>query len=402
MITPILSRRDLLKTGGSTGLTRGGVEVRQAAATARQALLALGATRLGRPAGELTIVDGEVRPLAGGAGVGVGTLIGDRRFSLKVDSKAPIREPARYGVVGKPLPRPDVPDKCTGHHVYVHDFTLPGMLHARGIRPASSGAKLVSFDDSSVRGIPEVRIVRLENFLAVVASDEWAAVCAARALKATWSEGQGLQGSDGLERWTRAAALDRDQAVVNRGDALAALGGGAKRLSATYFWPFQSHASLGPSCAVADVRGYGGATIWSAAQGTHGLRSNLSKVFGLSPDKVRVVFLDGSGSYGTNGGDHAAADAVLLSKTLGQPVRVQWMRQDETGWDPKGPQQLLDVQAALDANGRIVAWDTQMWLPPQAPGGRALLAADAAGLPPAQRQGAGLLTQDGDPPYQAD
>src|SRR2546422_377913 len=113
-------------TGGSTGLTRGGVEVRQAAATARQALLALGATRLGRPAAELTIVDGEVRPLAGGAGVGVGTLIGDRRFSLKVDSKAPIREPARYGVVGKPLPRPDMPDKCTGHHVYVHDFTLPG------------------------------------------------------------------------------------------------------------------------------------------------------------------------------------------------------------------------------------------------------------------------------------
>src|SRR6267143_42140 len=187
MITPILSRRDLLKTGGVLvvgfafdaalprwtwaqtpaaggnagkpldasevdsflAIHRDGTEVRQAAATARQALLALGATRLGRPAGELTIVDGEVRPLAGGAGVGVGTLIGDRRFSLKVDSKAPIREPARYGVVGKPLPRPDVPDKCTGHHVYVHDFTLPGMLHARVIRPAAIGAKLVSVDDSS-------------------------------------------------------------------------------------------------------------------------------------------------------------------------------------------------------------------------------------------------------------
>ena len=389
-------------TGGSTGLTRGGAEVRQAAATARQALLALGATRLNRPAGELTIVDGEVRPLAGGAGVGIGTLVGDRRFSLKVDSNAPLRESARYSVVGKPLPRPDVPDKCTGHHVYVHDFTLPGMLHARVIRPAAIGATLVSVDDSSVRGIPDVRIVRLENFLAVVARDEWAAVCAARALKATWTEWQGLPGSDGLERWTRAAALDRDQAVVNRGDAPAALSGGAKRLSATYFWPFQSHASLGPSCAVADVRGDGSATIWSASQGTHGLRSNLSKVFGLSPDKVRVVFLDGSGSYGTNGGDHVAADAVLLSKTLGQPVRVQWMRQDETGWDPKGPQQLLDVQAALDPNSRIVAWDTQMWLPAQTPGSRALLAADAAGLPQDHGQGAGLLTQNGDPPYQAD
>jgi CO/xanthine dehydrogenase Mo-binding subunit len=149
------------------------------------------------------------------------------------------------------------------------------------------------------------------------------------------------------------------------------------------------------------VRG-DGATIWSASQGTHGLRANLAKVFGLSQDKVRVVFLDGSGSYGTNGTDHVAADAVLLSKTIGQPVRVQWMRADETGLDPKGPQQLLDIQAGVDASGRIVAWDTEMWLPSAAPGARALLAADAAGLPQEHGQGAGLITQNGDPPYQAD
>jgi len=388
-------------TGGSTGLTRGGADVRQAAATARQALLALGATRLNVPAPELTIANGEVRPLAGGVSVGVAALVGDRRLSIKVDPKAPLRPPASYTSVGKPLPRPDVPGKCTGRHVYVHDFTLPGMVHARVIRPPAIGATLVSVDEASLRGIPDVRVVRVQNFLAVVSKDEWAAIRAAATLKAAWTDARQLPGSDGLERWTRAAAIDRDQAVVTRGDAPAAILGAAKKLSATYFWPFQSHASLGPSCAVADIRGEGG-TIWSSSQGTHGLRTNLSKVFGLTPAKVRVVFLDGSGSYGTNGGDHVAADAVLLSKTIGQPVRVQWTRQDETGWDPKGPQQLLDVRAGLDANGRIVGWDTQMWLPAQAPGTRALLAADAAGLAQDHGQGAGAITQNGDPPYQAE
>jgi nicotinate dehydrogenase subunit B len=388
-------------TGGSTGLTRGGAEVRQAAATARQALLALGAQRLNRPLADLTIANGTVQPLAGGSGVGIGSLVGDRRLSLTVDPQAPLREPARYTSVGKPLPRPDIPDKCTGRHVYVHDFTLPGMLHARVVRPPAIGATLVSVDESSIRTIPDVRVVRVENFLAVVGKDEWATVRAAGVLRATWSDAQRLPGSEGLDRWTRESAIDRDQAIVTRGDAPAALAAAARKFSATYFWPFQSHASLGPSCAVADVRG-DGATIWSASQGAHGLRANLSKVFGLSPDKVRVVFLDGSGSYGTNGGDHVAADAVLLSKTIGQPVRAQWSRQDELGWDPKGPQQLLDLHAALDAEGRIVAWDTEMWLPNQAPGTRALLAADAAGLRQDHGQGAGAITQNGDPPYQAD
>ena len=385
-------------TGGSTGLTRGGADVRQAAATARQALLALGATRLNHDAGDLTIADGEVRPRAGGAGATIASLIGDKRLAIAVDPKAPLRDPASYTSVGQPVPRPDVPAKCTGRHVYVHDFTLPGMLHARVIRPSSIGATLASVDEASIRGIPDVRVVRVGSFLAVVSSDEWAVVRAAAELKTTWSDVQTLPGSEGLERWTRSAAIDRDQAVVTRGDAPAAIAGAAKTMSATYFWPFQSHASLGPCCAVADIRDDGG-TVWSSSQGTHGLRANLSKVFGLNPARVRVVFLDGSGSYGTNGGDHVAADAVLLSKTIAKPVRVQWSRQDETAWDPKGPQQLLDVRAGLDAAGAIVGWDTEMWLPAQAPGARALLAADAAGLAQDHGQGAGAITQNGDPPY---
>jgi len=388
-------------TGGSTGLTRGGADVRQAAATARQALLGLGAARLNRPATDLTIAGAEVRPAAGGAGVSIAELVGDRRISLKVDAKAPLRDPRGYTVVGQPLPRPDVPAKCGGRHTYVHDFTLPGMLHARVIRPTAIGATLESVDESSIRGIPDVRLVHIESFLALVGKDEWSVVKAAGALKTTWSEGRPLPGSDGLDRWTRTAAVDRDQAVVNRGDAASAIGGAATTVSATYFWPFQSHASLGPCCAVADVKG-DGATVWSSSQGTHGLRANLSKVFGLSVEKVRVVFLDGAGSYGTNGGDHVAADAVLLSKTVGQPVRVQWTRQDETGWDPKGPQQLLDIRAGLDARGQIVAWDTQMWLPNQTGGARALLAAEASGIPQEHGTGAGAITQNGDPPYQSD
>jgi CO/xanthine dehydrogenase Mo-binding subunit len=389
-------------TGGSTGLTRGGTEIRAAAATARRALLELGAAQLNRPAAGLTITDGEVRPLTGGAGVGIGTLIGDRRFALKVDAKAPLTPAARHTSIGKPLLRPDVPDKCTGRHVYVQDFTLPGMLHGRIIRPPAIGATLVSVDESSLRGIPDTRVVRIESFLAVVAKDEWAAVRAAAALKATWTNWEGLPGHQGLDRYSRTAALERDQSIVNRGDAPAAMRGAAKTLSATYFWPFQSHASLGPSCAVADVRADGNTTVWCASQGIHGLRTNLAKVFGLPPEKMRVIFLDGSGSYGTNGGDHVAADALLLSKTVGQPVRVQWMRHDEHGWDPKGPQQLLDVRAGLDAAGRIVAWETEMWVPNAAPGARALVAADAARISQEHGTGSGAITQNGDPPYDTD
>lgn len=387
-------------TGGSTGIPRGAVDVRQAAATARQAILKMGAEQLKRPAPELIVADGMVRPAAGGAGISIGTLIGGKRLALEVDPKAPLKDPGGYTVVGKPLLRPDVPSKCTGQHVYVQDFTLPGMLHGRVIRPPAIGAKLISVDESSIRQIPDVRVIRVGSFLGVVASDEWAAVRAARELKATWSPGESLPGSEGLDRHVRESAVDHDEALVSRGDPRAALATAAKQLSATYWWPCQSHASLGPSCAVADMRPDGG-TVWTASQGTYGLRGNLSKIFGISEDKLRVIYLDGSGSYGGNGNDDAAADALLLSKTVNRPVRVQWMRQDEHGWDPKGPPQLLDLRGGLDGQGRIVAWETQMWLPATLPGNRPLLAPDGAGISQPHGQGAGQTQQNGDPPYAA-
>lgn len=366
-------------TGGSTGIPRGGVDLRQAAATAKQALLRLSAER---------------------PGVGLGELIGGKRLMLKVDPKAPLKDPSQYTVVGKPILRPDVPAKSTGQFTYVQDFSVPGMLHARVIRPKTIGAKLLAVDESSIRNIPDARVVRIENFLAVVANDEWAAIRAARELKTTWSEWQGLPGSERLEDYVRNGAVERDETIVNRGDPAAALPTAAKQLSATYFWPYQSHASLGPGCAVADVRP-AGATIWTSSQGPHGMRTNFTKLFGIPEDKLRVVYLDGSGSYGTNGGDDAAADAFLLSKTLGKPVRVQWSREDELAWDPKGPPQALEIRGGVDANGRIVAWETQMWVPANVPGTRPLLSAQGAGIPQASGRGAGQITNNGDPPYAA-
>jgi nicotinate dehydrogenase subunit B len=385
-------------TGGSTGVPRGAVDVRQAAATARQAILNLAASQLNRPAAELVLADGMVRPASGGAGVTIASLIGGKQLSLKVDPKAPLRAPASYTVVGKPILRTDVPEKCTGRHGYLQDFSLPGMLHARVIRPPAMGATLMSVDESSIRGIPDVRVIRVESFLAVVASDEWAAIRAARDLKATWTAWQGLPGSEGLAQRMRQGAIERDEVLVNRGDAAANLPSAARQLSATYTWPFQSHASLGPSCSVADVR-EDGATVWTSSQGTYGLRANLAKIFNMKEEKLRVIYLDGSGSYGSNGNDDAAADALLLSQKLGKPVRVQWMRQDEHGWDPKGPPQILELRAGLDADGRIAAWDTQMWLPSTIPGNRPLVGVAAAALSQDQGRGAGQISQNGDPPY---
>ena len=365
-------------TGGSTGIPQGGVELRRAAATARQALMKLGAQ----------------------PGTNIGALAGGKRLNLKVDPNAPLKDPKTYTIVGRPILRPDVPDKCTGRNVYVQDFSLPGMLHGRVIHPPSIGAKLMSLDESSIRTIPGARVVRIQNFLGIVAPDEWAAIRAAKELKVTWTEEQGLPGSDNLDRHVRESVPDHDETIVNKGDPAAALPGTTKQLSALYAWPIQSHASLGPSCAVADVRPEG-TTIWTASQGPYGMRANFSRIFGIPEDKLRVIFLDGSGSYGGNGNDDAAADALLLSRAIGKPVRVQWMREDEHAWDPKGPPQVLEIRGGLDNDNRIAAWETHMWLPMNIQGNRPLVSVDGAGITQPHGQGAGLMSQNGDPPYAA-
>jgi CO/xanthine dehydrogenase Mo-binding subunit len=387
-------------TAGSTGIQRGGVQIRQAAASAREALIAMAAQRLGRPSADLVAIDGEVRSTDGSARVSYGELIGERRFGIKLDEKAPLKDPARYTIVGKPLPRPDIPAKVSGKHVYVHDFKLPGMVHARVIHPASVGAEIVDVDDKALAKLPGVRVVRVRNFLAVVAPDEWDAIVGARSLVVRWSKSAPLIGNAEVPAWMRAGPFASEETLTRKGDAVAALATASQKVRGTFYWPPQTHGSIGPSCAVADVRD-GKAKIWTASQGTHRYRDTYARILGLPAANVRLIYLDGAGCYGMNGHDDAAADAMLLSKELGKPVRVQWSREDEHGWDPKGPPQLLDIEASLTDNGGIGAWRTDMWIPkatanlPNVP----LLSPQAAGIEQPKGIATGLIFQNGAPPY---
>jgi len=386
-------------TAGSSGVMRGGVEIRQAAATAREALIAMAAARSGRPAADFDAVDGAVRPRAGGEGLSFAELVGDKRFALKVDAKAGLRDPGSYTVVGKPLLRPDLPGKVNGRHTFIHDVKVEGMLHGRVLRPPTVGAKLIAVDTASIKTVAGARVVRIHDFLGVVAGSEWEAVRAARLLKARWSDAASLMGAAAVRAWMRAGPFVGDETLVKRGDVRQALSS-AKRIGAEFYWPSQSHASMGPSCAIADVRD-GRATIWSASQATHKFRLTIAAALGLPREAVRVIYVDGSGCYGMNGHDDAAADAALLSKAIARPVRVQWSRQDELGWDPKGPPQLLALEGALGDDRTIAAWRTEMWLPqataslPNMP----LLALDAAGIAQTPGITTGLISQNGDPPY---
>jgi CO/xanthine dehydrogenase Mo-binding subunit len=388
-------------TAGSMGVARGGMQIRRAAATLRWALVERAATRLGRPAADLAVSDGLIAPKGGGPGVSYAELVGDQRVNLAVDQKAPLKAPEHFRVIGKAVQRRDVPAKVTGRHRFVHDVTVPGMLHGRAIRPPAVGATLLGVDEASVASIAGVRVVRIESFLGVVAEREWDAVRAAKRIKATWSPGTGLPEQARLHAGIRATALVRDEVMASRGDVASGLAGGARTLAATYEWPIQSHASMGPSCAVADVRS-DRATIWTGSQSTHRFRITFARILGLPQEKVRLIYLDGSGCYGMNGHEDAAADAALLSRAAGRPVRVQWSREDEHGWDPKGPPHLLEMRAALNDRGEVVAWNSEAWLPAPTQGlpNVPLLGPLAAGIAQPMGTFAGMIQQNVDPPYQ--
>jgi nicotinate dehydrogenase subunit B len=236
---------------------------------------------------------------------------------------------------------------------------LKGMLHGRVIRPTPIGASLASVDESSLAGLHGVRVVKRDAFLGVVAPDEWTAIQAMRRLKVTWTGG-GLAPVTDFAAAVKAVPMLSERAIVNTGD-VSALGSNA--IGATYVWPYQTHGSIGPSCGVADVR-KGKATVWSSTQGVFFLRPAIAALIGLPTAAVEVKYLEGSGCYGHNGSDDAAADAALLSQAVGAPVRVQWMRDQEHGWDPKGPAMVVTHSAALDPTGqKINAWRTDVWSP---------------------------------------
>jgi len=387
-------------TAGSSGVMRGGVELRQAAATLRETLLARAAQRLGTPADALRLDNGRIRADDGRA-LQAGALVSGKPLLLAMNPHAKLKEPAKYTQVGRSLPRPDIPAKVTGRHIYVHDFTLPGMLHARVLRPPSVGATVSAVDESFGARLPGVRVVRIRDFVAVASPDEWAAIRAMRELKVQWSDSASLIGDQQVADWARRGPFVSQETIASRGDAarIAAMAE-MPRASATYFWPMQSHGSIGPSCAVADVRPHQ-ATIWTASQGSHRLVASCAAALGMEAAKVRTIYLDGAGCYGMNGHDDASVEAAMLSQVLGVPVRVQWMREDELGWDPKGPPQLLDLSATLTPDGHIDAWTTEMFVP-QATANLAwipLLSPLAAGLAQPKGQATGLVSQNGDPPY---
>jgi nicotinate dehydrogenase subunit B len=390
------------KTWGSLTIQVGGMQLRNAAATARGALMEEAAKRLNAKKEDLKVVDGVVS--AGNRRVTYGQLVGGKSFALKLDPAKPAqpKDPKDHTVVGKSIPRVDIPAKITGRFAYIHDFRVPGMLHGRVVRPPAMGAMLQSVDESSVKDVPGlVKVVREGNFLGVVARSEWGAITAASKLKATWSKWEGLPEQAKLYEHVRATKSVQDQVTSTVGDTAAAMSAdGARKFAATYDFAIHTHGSMGPSCAVAEFKN-GKLTSWSASQATHDLRKQLAEMLGLSADDVHCLYLEGSGCYGRNGHEDAAADAALLAKAVGRPVRVQWSRADEHGWDPKGPPTLLDLRASMDESGNVTAWESEFFIPQQTAGSFMvpLTGATLAGLPQKNDIAPGNIFQNSAIPY---
>jgi CO/xanthine dehydrogenase Mo-binding subunit len=370
-------------TFGSLSIQNGGMQIRQAAATAREALLTEAASKLGAARDALVVIGGIVAPKAGGKGLAYAQLVGGKNFEIKLDLKAALKDPTDYTIVGKPVARLDIPDKVTGRFTYMHDFKRKGMVHARVVRPKSIKAALLSVNDWECHKIPGyIGVVRKGNFLAVVARSEWAAIKASHAIETTWSEWKGLPDKATLWEYVRGTKINKDedlQKVGNSADALNAPG--VKKIAATYDFAIHTHGSIGPSCAVAEYVD-GKLTSWSASQQTHLLKKQMANMLGMKPEDVRCIYIEGAGCYGRNGHEDAAADAALIAREIGVPVRVQWMRADEHGWDPKGPPTLLDFRGALDDKGAITGWESEVFIPDRPKDiAVTLVAADLAGLP---------------------
>lgn len=385
-------------TSGSLSIEKGGMQIRQAAATARKALLELAAQQLGEPSTSLSTEGGEVR--SGQKSLSYAALLHGQSFNVAIDPAAPTKDPSQFKIVGSSSPRLDIPDKCTGRFTYIQDFRIEGMLHGRVVRPPAMGATLKSVDASPAEKIPGfIKVIRQDNFLGVVARTEWSAVQASRALKAEWSEWAELPDQAKLFESVRATKVAKDEVTSAVGDVSLAMQGATKTLQATYDFAIHTHGSIGPSCAVAQIVD-GRLTCWTAAQSAHTLRVQLAKMLDMPSENVRCVYVDGAGCYGRNGHEDAAADAALLSRAMdGQPVRVQWMRADEHVWDPKGPPTLLDMEGGVDEKGEVVAWTGTLFTPAVMGTEPPLLPAELARTPATGAMNPGNVFQDLAVPY---
>jgi nicotinate dehydrogenase subunit B len=347
-------------TSGSQSIENGGAALRFAGAEVRSILLDLAAKRLGVDASALAVAEGVIRT-PDGHKVTYAELARDVDLHREVTAKPTPKLPSSHRIVGKSIARFDIPAKVSGGAAYVQDLRLPGMLHGRVVRPPSYGAKLEAVDEAKIKVMPGLAaVVRDGSFLGVIAEREEQAIRASEALGKTakWTPGPALPNQATL--YDHLLSLPDEPHVIS--EKQAALPDGARVIEATYRKPYICHASIGPSCAVAQFTG-SKMTVWTHSQGVFPLRGNLAMALKLPPDKIHCIHAEGAGCYGHNGADDVALDAALLARAApgGRPVRLQWMRGDEFGWEPFGPAMVMKAKAALLADGRIVDWNYEVW-----------------------------------------
>ena len=346
-------------TSGSNSMKDSGTAIQNAAAQARELLLAEAANRLGLSVETLWTADGAVIA-PDGKRLSYGELVRDDMLHVQAQPKSKLKDPATFKIIGRPVPRVDIPAKVTGGAAYVQDMRLPGMVHARIVRPPSYGAQLTECETTAVEKLPGVvKVVRDGNFLAVVAEKEFQSIKAMNALAAAakWQETASLPKQDDLLAVLTSLPA-QTSTIFERGKSQAT---SQKTLEATYTRPYQAHGSIGPSCAVAQLID-GAMTVWTHTQGVFPDRQGIAEMLRMPPASVRLIHVEGSGCYGHNGADDAAADAALIARALpGRPVRVQWMREQEHAWEPFGPAMVTKLKASLDGNGKIADWHFDVW-----------------------------------------
>jgi nicotinate dehydrogenase subunit B len=348
-------------TAGSMTILSSGDALRHASAEARRILLGKAADRLDANPDELMVREGVVSVSQDPErSISYFELMGGKPFKTKVSYQAPLKSPEKYQVVGKPIPRVDIPPKFSGQQSFIQDLVVPGMLHGRLVRPPSSSAQFVSVDEASIKHIPGiVKVVQRGNFVGVVAEREEQAVLASQQLKVEWAETPSMPPMNELYSYMLSLPTE-DTILIDDDQVEQVIADSAHQISAEYRQPYHSHASIGPSCAVADAQ-KDQITVWCSTPGPYPLRGAIAQLVGMPDDKLHLIHVEGAGSYGQNGSDDAAADAVILSQAVGKPVRLQWSRQDEFLWEPKAPAMVMQVQAGLDEQGHITAWDYHVY-----------------------------------------
>ena len=359
---------DQFVSSGSRTISAHSRPIRLAAAEVRAVLIDLAAQKLGVPAERLMTGDGAVMLRdSPQQQVTYAELAGGRHFEAKVTGRAKPKTPDQYKIVGRSLPRWDIPEKVFASFTYMQDVKVEGMLHGRVIRPPAHGASVIAVDENSVAHVPGlIKVVRVQDLVGVVCRREEQAIAAAQALKVHWTDWAGLPDQKVLHatmrhlpEFPRGYPKDAPGGLLaHRGDVETGLSKSAKTISATYMTPYHHHGSIGPSCAIADVRN-DGVTVWCGTQTPYGTREAVAKFLGLANQKVRLIYAEASGCYGQNGADDVIVDAVVLSRAVGRPVRVQWSRADENGWEAYKAARISECRGGLDGNGKIAAWDAR-------------------------------------------